>query len=302
MSVEVIFRGPMLFRRKEKDPPKVPEPDDKGRVFTLDGIWVPDGEDTTITEHPDTTSARRHYSRMIVFDAVGNPAVRLDLRETRVTISDEFDGDCNVLPSFDELPDFNKVLGSTAAKRPDLISEKDADFNDRVTTQVELKGGAIGAVSASGQEWVPPIHPEGAALEPTLLAFQASWKSQSATARLKVHDRNDNTWTEIILDAARPKAFLYNFDTEWPTLGELGGNEEPQRRGTVIDEDFKWLYRLFNPPGGGGGTPAQEAAKWRKWLGPRKSLPAPEADLVRRVGGIARNPGSAGCFGAFIGP
>ena len=287
MSVEVIFRGVCLFRTSGNN---------------LKDVWVPNGETRAkLRTHPDGKEAKKHYSRMLVFDASNNPAARVDLRETDVVISDEFGGTCNVLPSFKELPDFNKVRRHKKRAPLALIDRKSRDplFGDVVTTTVQLEGGAIGSSGTQLQFWLPPLHPNvkvdknKADRMSRRLAFQATWRSQSATATVVVRDREGNLWTQLVLDEARPKAYLYNFDTEWPTLAELAGTDEPAKQGTIFDQDFKWLFQLFREPRQG----------WKAWYGAggAKQLPAPRADLGRdQPGVIARNPGSAGCFGAFI--
>ncbi|MGQ0649013.1 MAG: hypothetical protein ACT4P7_15770 [Gemmatimonadaceae bacterium] len=276
MSVEVIFRGVSLFLTEDS---------------RLKEVWVPDGE-TPKDKHPDGTTATKHYSRMVVLDANNNPAARADLSEAELTVSDNFGGECSLLPSFDQLPDFKRPQGAaTKLPRLELISRKHPEFLERVTTTVQVTGGSMGSLGTQLTLWAIPQHPaERDKKEEARLAFQTVWRSQASTATLTIRDRNGYMWTELILDASRPKAYVYNFDSEWPTLGELSGSEEPPRSGEVIDEDFKWLYQLFTPP----------KNDWKTWLknGP---LPAPFSKLpVRAAGGIPRNPGSTGCFGARL--
>jgi hypothetical protein len=285
VSVEIIFRGVCLFRQE-----RIAETNDLCR---LKDVWIPRGKGG---EHLDGSPAYPHYARLIVLDSFGNIVSRHALDDTVIEVTEGFGGDCLVQESFKSIPDFGAALEESGYELPKsrntatppcalLLKQSTPEFATAAASSISVSGGSISATPTRNSAWQSPAGGGKVAAD---LAGQATWRSQAPTATVRIHARDargakGRLLTEVMLDGNHPRAFIYNFDVEWPSMSMLSGMEEetPDVLGTA-DDDFKFLYLLVSGKRKNGGKVPLSAPTVRV---------APDKDRL-----IARNPGSAGCY------
>jgi hypothetical protein len=215
---------------------------------------------------------------------------------TRVRISAGGDGGAGMDPTFGEVTRLDRVVnGPDATRRLHLRPPTTPNYWQRVASVVTIEGGGIGSRSPSTVRWSIPKDFNDHDEDGKRLPLEVVWTHPGATASVEIADVGDGGTTSITLDERRPRAIIYNFDVERPTLAQLHA-EHPCPDPTCLDYDFNWLYQALVPPGGA----------WDAWLRGRP-LPAPSTGGVPGVPGVpgvgpkrtaraARAPRVSTCF------
>lgn len=297
MSVEVNFRGVGLFTTVERNNTRV-----------LDAYAMPNTRESK-------GKLPLHYARLVVLDSLGNIVSRHNLDGTTVQVADAFGGDCVLQSSFARVQDFHEAIKATLAAikakqakaSRSRVKLKTADVRlveyrvatgrngskttSNVTSLVRISGGAMSANEQQGPWRTAQDHAKGELDPHAGPAAHVAWRSNAPTATISIATE-EGTVTSLVLDANRPKAFLYHYDDEWASVAQLSGFDdagfedaraESASDGSIADHDFKWLYWMTN---------VDPATHWEE-------LKAPYVKQ-HEVGALrARNPGSsAGCFPA----
>ena len=303
MAVEVIFRGVCLFREDERFVAS-------GRR-RLHDILIPETKSPTAQRWPMS----RHFARLVVLDASGNVVSRHNLDGTNAEIADPMSGPCVLQPSFDSVQEFDRAFQATAAHLKgaastqkgqarigavDLRSGAVRERQDkRTTSRITCVGGAMTALEGStGWRFAEEKRPARKArpAERKSPAALVSWRSLSGSAVIHIahasppatggtEDGETSVLTSVVLDANHPRAYIYNYDEEWPSVNQLAGYDEGEPRfvrKAKKDSDFRWLYYMVDS---GPLFPNRE----------KLAVPVLDQDVRDRHG--SRNPGSsAGCF------
>ncbi|MEO6525085.1 MAG: hypothetical protein ABIP93_00505 [Gemmatimonadaceae bacterium] len=282
MPVEVQFRGPALFVSKGNVVKDVRLPNAETRVLEDGG---------PANTHADGSKATKHYARLVILDRENSVVGRFNLLNTRVRLVDPLGGSCGACTSFDEVIDLRRLSDrktSTGPQRLRVRDPEDAGSRNRFASVVEFVGGVIDANRPLPMMWdMVPIGSDAEAQKfRARVPILTIWRSQSTVAQIVIENRDGGLLSAIALDANRPKAVIYDFDSEWPSYDELVQVDEILDVGTHVDDDFKWVYQLLIPPGDDN---------LKTWLeeATATELPAPSADVK---GEGARSPGSSGCF------
>lgn len=283
MAVEIAFRGPILFVRDD-------------RTRTVGQALIPNGETQSEPEggkpgrHADGTPARRHFARVMVVDRGNAPAEPVTLVGTRVRVTAGANGGAAMDPTFGDVTPVDRVTnGPDAGKRLRLRPTTSANYWERVASVLTIEGGGIASRSPSHMRW--NIAKDFADHDETdkRLPLEVVWTHPGDTATIQIADADGGIGTTITLDADRPRAIVYNFDVEKPTLAQLHA-EHPCLDATCLDYDFNWLYQALVPPG----------ASWAAWLGgrhfPAPSTGSPAGSGPKRTARGARAPRVSTCF------
>jgi len=293
VSVEIFFRGVCLFRRKGAQ--------GASGYDALQSVYVPNAETLSTSDViADQTPIVRHFSRMVVLDANNRVVARHNLLRSRVRIADAFAGDCLLNPSFQSVPNLGEVFeGHPLTFVPET--------HGTMATVIHVAGGALSAMATLNDGWVGPREAMTLAARPAAsqsgaspasgrpgIASLVSWRSSSPTASVEVAELSADggmVRCSFALDATQPRAYIYNFDVEWPSIPMLGGTEsfDPPKvnaQEQVVDDDFKLLYRLVSP----------ESVSALLDKSPGGKLPAPLLLSQPASGLLGRNPGSSGCY------
>lgn len=250
MPIAVHFRGPMLFVTQQDSGP---EADD-----TIDRVIIPDAAAAGV--HDDGSVACPHNARMLVLRP-GEPPKYIDLRGSSIRIA--ADGESGA-PAVDEtfllVPPLHRMTNPNGAK--------DAAVRHRPLKQageahIAFDGGRMTGdsdmIDDEGLEL--PEHLNAIAEEAAVCSMPV-WTSNSDTG--SITGNSPSGPIEIALDPS-VDVYVYHWDTEEPTADDLRDRPDIP---VFQDNDFKWVYRLLDPPG---------HSDWKKWLATDPYFPAPRS-------------------------
>jgi hypothetical protein len=251
-AMEVLFpnalrKPPDGWENEEIFDPKDTPPEGRRRYSLMN-----------LMRHADRSPAIPHFAGALIIGADGNSTYR-NLSGRRVQIGDANGGT-------ETSPDFHSRVPSlkyAIAAKPELtiLDETERDNPDEVATRVLLDGGLLIPTEDAKGEWrFGPI--EGT------FAVETVWRFENLDAvQLDITRMGSPRFTEapIILRKTgdnADRAYFYNFDRGLPTEDEL--TRPPQAKEDQVDNDLKWVYRLFK----------KEQSTWQDWLN-HDEFPAP---------------------------
>lgn len=270
MAAEVFFRGPILFL----------DIDSRQNVALL-----PDAERVLISDngarraHPDGTRTKSHHAGLIIADD-DDVLVRIGLRKKLVVISDEDGGICSY-PVKGLVP--IDAMANTVLNPPmTLLSPADPNYWTRVTTRVSFNGGVLSDWKLTDAPFRLP--PGFANAQP--IPVGPKWTPRGAT-RIDITSI-DGTGHISLHPRSNQQVYLFNWDDPTPKVPGLK-NLPHVKKGSVEreDGDFKWLYELYDVPGG----------QFSASLPPGTHLPAPMSFWMKDPASPLLSVGSAGCVG-----
>jgi hypothetical protein len=267
MSITVNFRGPMLYVSQ-------------GGI--LQRILIPDA--SVAAPFPDGHTPRHAHTAGLFVD----PARPVWTLGFDLTISDNTHTPCNAAGMVG-LIDMKALANG-------LTLRKDTD--PQVSSVVSFDGGTAVATLPSNNQYYCPITHGGCAGTPRTLPLIVSWVTNAPSATLTFQSRSGGQPLAPIQLQNGDTVFVFNFDLA-PKSANDYQQQAPKCNGTKPkpDEDFKFLYALFNTPTGG----------WGNWLN-KSELPAPyylcdaKAEPMHAVArgqkDPAGSPGDGDCIGA----
>lgn len=285
MPVEVHFRGPTLTVIEH------------GMVSA---VLIPNGETNPRLaggnkgKFDDGTDAEAHFARLLVLDADGRVVLRASLLHRQVTLSVQHGAtDCVYQADGADLAGMESLAPAAAGSTPKLIDPDSPKYWQRVATWIHVEGGTMkpGKASKRGFQF------SGSAdlSKPDLdipLPLDVIWTTNGDSALLSIQDVHGDEVASLVLNG-NLRAFILNFDVTAPSADELEVIEskfdakKPAKFND--DQDFRWLYELFELPANG----------WSSLLGEGK-FPAPTIRENLTEAGTLPNPRGGFCLGAKL--
>lgn len=251
MPIAVHFRGPMLFVTEDDSGPEGND--------TVDRVIIPDAADKSV--HDDGSVACPHHARMLV-RRPNHDDDYIDLRGATITIeaaneshAPRVDATFLLVPPLHRMTNPDNAAGAAVRHRP---------VKQPGETSIGFEGGRMTGdpqmIDDQGLEL--PEHLNGTAVE-TSVCSMPMWTSQSASGRIT--GSSPAGPIDIALDPS-VEVYIFHWDTDRPTPTEL--RERLSDLLPFQDNDFKWVYRLLDPPDGDD---------WKKWLATDPYFPAPRS-------------------------
>lgn len=285
MTNSVVFRGPGLFMQGEG---------------TIDHVLLPDARNGG--KHVDTSRAKSHHAGLLVQAADRSVRARYSLHDRRVVVRDIGQGGaCGFDASFGPervVPLSRLTNGADASQWPKVIDEQNTpDFWARVAAKVTFDGGDVSGENPSKLVFHFPTDHSGTDPGPRQVPLLAVWRPRSTQGvKIEVKHRNGEV-VETVALATGERAWIFNYDKKVPDPKDMENppdacaNNEPGS--PLEDHDFKWLFRLLDPPQG----------NWAKWLkkgdgwfpAPRSRCPGTAAPTSPPKA-KAMSPDVASCF------
>lgn len=254
MSVEVHFRGVMLFVAKSGDKKQLE------RVILPAASSADTPRDSTSAgKHADDTGARPHFAGVAVFDAKGNVLYRAEplARNAAVTITAagaSGSTTCGFKQTHKLVP--VKTVTSDGTSHPydlDVLPIGDAELPKRAAATVTLHGGTVGPSMVSpnsSMNWsVTEAFHKAHGIHRVKPTLRCSWEANVASAELEVAPAPSGK-TEKFTLLPTHKVFVYDIDDDVPTLKAVDALEKGMQPTMRVDDDFKWLYQLLRPKNG----------------------------------------------------
>jgi hypothetical protein len=274
MSVCIAFHGVCLF---------LPDPDSFDVL-----VYLPNCSSRANLPHLDGMPAMSHFAWLTVS---GEGSVELKGTEILVT-------GANGAPKADLKDVFLCDIAQFTDRRIRPLDVRDPINQDRVAARMRLTGGSMTAVNPIGGEDDVYWSMSSEVLRPnyryrlTRLSRGLLWESGLDEVVLSL--TSDGNAQQITLkggDERFPAAVIMNLP--WPEPPDSHAmhahrGREPGER--IFDDDFKWLYRLFEPTG----------EPWSKLVTPITQLPVPvrrylKAEDYHFLGGYI--PSTGDCIG-----
>lgn len=249
MPISVHFRGPMLFVTQDDSGP---EANDK-----IDRIIIPDAGNKGV--HDDGSAACPHNAKMLVLRPNAS-AEYIDLRGATITIAATGEsGAPRVDDRFLLVPPLHAMTNpaklATASVRHRAVKQPGE-------ARIDLVGGRMtGDADMIDEGLELPEHLTGMAAPASVCAMPV-WTSPSQTG--KISGSSPAGDINVALDSS-VDVYVFHWDTEEPTVDQLRDTPDI---GPFQDNDFKWIYRLLDPPGHGD---------WKAWLATDPYFPAPRS-------------------------
>jgi hypothetical protein len=286
--VYVLFRGPMIVFTDQ----------DEG---TVTEIQIPDGSKPRPGGcHPDGDAAKTHFAGALVANLPDLADVnestkadlRLDLRGTRVRISDGSGKPCCMGGGFEPMFELNGQVGP--ASRGPLAPIPQWDFFNHAAARVKFEGGTLRATQGTED-----LYSNGTSDEPQQLPRLLEWEPTPTSSGLiiSIIDEASEHETRVRLSGDQC-ACIYHWDerpgASGPTPHEFmdftttDSTPCDPASAELVDTDFKWVYQLLSPPSG----------DWGDW--PRSDqLPAPVKKATAKRGTTKMTTiGGRDCLGA----
>jgi hypothetical protein len=254
MAITVSFRGPMLFDTDSADGDETKD--------VVDPVIIPDATDPGL--HHDNTVAKVHNAGLLVIRP-GEMNTFHSLRGRTVTISGHGEtGAPGVDSDFLSVPPIHEMTNPEGTKGDDRVRRRATQSAGGLPAVITLRGGKLSGklITENGIEM--PVHLDEP--RPRRLTSMPVWDSQATSVKI-VLEGNGEPAGEIELTGS-DEAFVYNWDIGFPTRSDLVEPLDPTSLEEPFqDDDFKWVYRLLEPPGG----------DWTEWLDSDEFLPAPRS-------------------------
>ena len=283
VAIEVDFIGICLFRR----PPT---------VSSAVEVMLPYAQNPAGETHPDGSEARPHWAYLVVPESmVSQPtdSFKVDaglLREPLAGTMIDF-GVTGAIPELDDLTDLVAIPRFTTCveRRAEAVLSRP----DILAAEIHLRGGRLytDATSAAGPwDFDDALRP-GHDYRPPTLAWRIRWDTGQTQLTIRVRDGASSNVKQLTVEDQGDGGVI--------TVGNVCESDpatwnalpvQPAVPGkTIIDEDFKWMYRVLSPCG---------QVMWKDLLGGRQ-LPAPA--FTAPSGPATRGVSTPTCFGGCYG-
>jgi hypothetical protein len=212
-------------------------------------------------KHADTTPAPTHFAGALLVRNDGTNIYRR-LTGLKVTVGTGANPAAPRDNLLTELPSLRPAVSNPNFTLELLTNRED---RRRIATRFMLYGGEMRPENPALNDWQIDASKHGTKVGPHTFSLGAVWTPLAGTTTVTLEvTRLDGTAREdpIVLGSGLTECtevYFYNYDSGLPTVDELN-EPEGSDPDFVVDHDFKWVYRLFDPPTTG-------PKPWKKWLG-----------------------------------
>jgi hypothetical protein len=265
MAIEVHFRGVGIF---VTDGPQAATE----VLFPNAESVPPDAVDLGggVMGHADRSKAKKHHAGILTVSATGQEHRRA-LASHRVDFPNA--DATSVDASFHRrLPPLKQCTNADGF-RLRLLPEADRE-GDRVATRIVLRGGTLEARPSALAVDFEMNARHGTPGGPARYSYDVVWTTGEARVLLDVTTFDGQQEDPIELDSTTPEAYFYCFDNKNPKKRDLTRIDPSACAGRLTDDDFKWVYMLFDRAEGNHQT-------WQDWL-EGNQFPAPWTNCRRR--------------------
>jgi hypothetical protein len=216
-----------------------------------------------IMKHADGSDANEHFAGAVIVAKDGSLDHR-DLTRRMVTRlkpdGTDWNNGVDLDPSFvNDIPELDGIV--TKLGKPPLTLLHDRKNSKRIATKIVVGGDSTERVVATanfGAAWGF----DGLA-ETADYRLEGLWAIEADSVVFKVADLSSSQVDkDIVLDKEHKDVYFYNYDIMNPTPDQL--REVLSAAPDMVDNDFKWVYKLFEKPN----------SKWQGWCG-TAGFPAP---------------------------
>jgi hypothetical protein len=283
MAIVVEFIGICLFRR----PPT---------VSSAVEVMLPNAQNSKGETHPDGSAARPHWAYLVAPETmVSKPTDSFEvkdglLREPLVGTMLDF-GMTGGIPAIDDLTDLVAIPRFTTCveRRAEAVLSRP----DVLAAEIHLRGGRLytEATSPAGPWAFDDVLRPGHDYLPSTLAWRVRWDTGQTRLTIRVRDGASSNVKRLTVedtgsgDVVTVGNVCEKDPSKWASLPV-----PPAVPGqTIVDQDFKWIYRVLSPCG---------SIAWQDLLAGRP-LPAPA--YTSPAGAATRGVSTPTCFGGCYG-